>query len=282
MEVPTKRNEESTMTTEIVLLAGSIIMKESGLLVSLGIENFVSAVDAQFLYNLISVAIILFIAAFSGPRSEAAFCIIVPIFAGIFEWFGWMRLATTTATQGLIALTIIMGLLGVFIYMKDQNAANYGVVGPGSPIMNVVFYLMCFSAALTLIHGFSIFPVGPTQTISGTCAVGFTCDAYNNIDFSSTIGSIGNTGGLVQSAVSAITGLLGATIAMFMLIINILAGIALFPVILADTIKGIFPDVINNAAYIAFISVTYLIIAVIYALGMYELITKPTGGIETI
>ena len=91
------------------VVSGTVMTKGLlGILISLGIENWVSVTHAYYLYNLISISIIIFIAAMSGPRSEAAFTIIVPIFAGLFTYFGWLRLATPAQTQGLFYLIVMM------------------------------------------------------------------------------------------------------------------------------------------------------------------------------
>ena len=149
---------------ENIVVSGAVIMKgPAGVLIPLGIELFVSGAATTYLYNLLAVSIILFIAAMSGPRSEAAFCIVIPIFEGIMELFGWLRMATSAGQTGLVALTVIMGIFGVFMYMSDQNKQLYGTYGPGSKLFNVAFFLLFFSAALTLANGFSIFPIGATQ-----------------------------------------------------------------------------------------------------------------------
>jgi hypothetical protein len=271
---------------ENVVVAGSVMMKgAAGVLIPLGIELFVDGAATAFLYNLLSVSVILFIAAMSGPRSEAAFCIVIPIFAGIFESFGWLtvtdsvtHLPSPSATSGLIVLTIIMGIFGVFIYMNEQNKQNYGTAGPGSKLFNIAFFLMCFTAALTAVSGFTIFPGGATQPISGTCAVGLPCDSFNNIDFTSAISSIGNSGGLLATVITELTALASASLAMIRLIINIMIGVVAFPLVLNSTLNGIFPGISANAAYAAFLVFIELGIVLIYAQGFFELLWKPSPG----
>jgi hypothetical protein len=264
---------------ENIVVSGAIIMKgPAGVLIPLGIEMFVSGAATTYLYNLLAVSIILFVAAMSGPRSEAAFCIVVPIFAGITELFGWLRMSTSTGQAGLIALTVIMGIFGVFMYMSDQNKQLYGTYGPGSKLFNVAFYLLFFSAALTLISGFSVFPIGATQPINGTCAAGFTCDAFNNIDFSSSIGSISHSGGLGQSVISAVVAIPAAGLAALILILNLVVGVLVFPVVLNSTLNGIFPGISSVAGYIVFLGVMELVILLIYAQGFFNLLWKPVTG----
>ena len=148
-----------------VVVAGSVTTKGLlGILVSLGIENWVTATQAMYLYNLISICFILVVAAMAGPRSEAAFCILVPIIAGMFMGFGWLQLATLSDTRGFFFLIVVMFLFGIFIYMNEQNRDKYGIVGPGSKMFNLAFYLALFSVALTLVSGFYHNPNGTITT----------------------------------------------------------------------------------------------------------------------
>lgn len=268
---------------ENTLVAGAVLMKgPAGVLIPLGIELFVDTATTMYLYNLISVAIILFIASMSGPRSEAAFCIVVPIFAGIMEMFGWLRLATSSETLSLYILTVIMGLFGVFIYMNEQNKQTYGTYGPGSKMFNIAFFLVCFTASLTLISSLSIFPVGSTQPVPGTCAVGFTCDTYHNIDFNSNFQSIQKTGGVDVDILSAASGLINIGFSCVILILKIFIGVIAFPVILNSVLNGIFPGIETNAIYLVFLAVIEVVILSVYALGLYELFWKPAGGVSTL
>jgi hypothetical protein len=261
----------------------------NGMLISLGIENYLSVVDATYMYNLLSVAIILFIASFSGPRSEAAFCILVAIFTGMLEWFGWMRLTdpithlpSASATSGFVFLTVVVGLLGVIIYMNDQNKQNYGTAGPGSKWFNVALYLVFFNIALTVVSGFSVFPIGATQPIPGTCSSGMTCDSQNNINFQSSVTSFSNTGGLGQNIVSAIMALPGAAVGALLAVLNILIGVIAFPIVLNSTLSGIFPGITTNPMYIVFLAALEAVIFLIYVVGFYETLYKPAPGTGTI
>ena len=265
------------MSAELVVVSGAVMTKGLlGILIPLGIENFVSATQATYLYNLISVSIILFIAAMSGPRSEAAFCIVVPIFAGIFEWFGWLRLATPSQTQSLIVMTVIMGVFGVMLYMNDQNKQNYGTIGPGSKVFNIAIFLMMFSAALTFATGLSIIPVGPTQPIPGTCSVGLTCDQFNNIDFTTTTASLTKAGGLDIG--NAAGWMVENGLKFGIILINMMVGIFFLPVVLTQTMNGVFPGIGANAAWVLFMGVLWVVIIVIYVVGFYEFFTKAPAG----
>jgi hypothetical protein len=267
------------MTVETIVVGGAVMTKGLlGILISLGIENWVSATTAYYCYNLISVAIIIFIAAMSGPRSEAAFTIIVPIFAGLFTYFGWLRLATPSQTQGLFYLIVMMGVLGIIMYMNDQNKQNYGVVGPGSKLFNIAIFLALFGACLTLISGFSITGLVTPQAAPtpGTCYAGATCDQFNNIDVTTTTNSykaagaldVGNAAGwMAENGLKMAVGL-----------INILAGALFFPAILYSTLNGLFPGIGSSTAYAAVLGFLQITVLLIYMIAGYEFFTKAPAG----
>jgi hypothetical protein len=272
-----------------VVVAGSVVTKGLlGILVSLGIENWVTAVQAMFLYNLISISFIMVIAAMAGPRSEAAFCMVVPLIAGMFMGFGWLQLATVSDTRGLFFLVVVMFLFGVFIYMNEQNRDKYGIVGPGSKMFNLAIYLALFSVALTLISGFSVvssvgsalgLPLSSSQPLSGTCQVGFTCDSLKNIDFTTMSANMqaSTTGGLL--GIASLAGwMTEATYSATVLLINIVVGIFLFPVVLDHTLNGIFPGISSFSGYIALMAGMELVILIIYAIGIYDFVTKAPQG----
>jgi hypothetical protein len=249
----------------------------SGRLIPLGIENYVTATQATYLYNLISVCIILFLAAMSGPRSESAFTIIVPLFAGIFMFFGWLRLATPSQTTGLFYLVVIMGAFGVLMYMNDQNKEKYGTIGPGSKLFNVAIFLALFTASLTLVSGFSIFTAGDAQPIPGTCSSGVSCDTYSNFDFTTTSSSLQNTGGL--NVAGAAGWMVENSLKMAVVLINMLVGVFAFPLVLNGILNGIAPGISTNATYLLFLAFLELIIVFIYVLGAYEFFRgAPAGG----
>jgi hypothetical protein len=266
------------MTTELIIVGVDVMVKGlTGVLIPLGFDAFVSSTQAMYLYNLIAISLLFFIAAFSGPRSEAAFCIIIPIFAGMFELFGWLRMPTAAQQSSLVVLTIITALLGVFIYMNDQNRQTYGTA-TGSKVVVVALFLMFFSGALTLTSGFSIFPAGDNQPVPGTCAAGFACDAFNNIDFSTSSGALAQNGGLGGSISTALNTIPGATVGAFILLLNILVGVFAFPVVLNGVMEGIWHGISGNALYVIFLGIMELVILVIYALGYYELLRGTPGG----
>jgi len=264
---------------EHVLVGIDVTVKGlSGVLIPLGFDAYVTNTQAFFLYNLIAVALLFFIVAFSGSKSEAAFCVLIPLFAGLFQWFGWLRMADSSQQSSLVVLTIICGLLGVFIYMNEQNKKTSGLPAPGSKLITVALFLMFFSAALTMTSGFTIFSPGASQPVPGTCAAGFSCDQYHNIDFETTSASLSQNQGLGGGVASAIAALPGAVVGAIILLLNIMVGVFLFPVVLNGIVEGIWHGVSGNVMYLGFLACLELAILVVYVLGFYELIRGAPGS----
>lgn len=278
--------------TEYVIMAGAVTTKPLlGLLISLGIENFVSAVNAVYLYNMIAVSVLFLIAAFSGPRSETMFCIIVPIFAGLFEWFGWLRMTDATThlpsqagQMGLIALTIVVFLLGIFMYMNEQNREKYGVGGPGAKWLNIIVFIALFNVSLGVISGFATFPMGNSSPISNACTVGFSCDGHGNYDFQTTMNGISGSAGASNEVFSALGGFAEAIASMVMIFFGLVASLVTAPIWLANIIGGIYPWFIKDAAgtyttwYLGFISVFSIMLIFIYLFGIWEFISNRQGS----
>jgi hypothetical protein len=268
-----------TSPTETIIVGVSVITKGvSGIMVSLGIEDWVTAAQARYCYNLISVCALFFLAAFASARKESVFCIIIPIFTGVFLWFGWIQLATASATQGFMFTTVVMGLLGVVFYMNDRNREMYGTGGAGNKLITVALFIAFFSVGLTLASGFNIFPAGDIVAPPGTCISGMACDAYNNIDFSTMSGSLSQNYGMGGNLVSALAALPGITLSALVTLINVVVGVFFFPFVLNAVLEGIWHGISSNPVYLLFLAALEIVILIIYITGFYELISGRTGG----
>jgi hypothetical protein len=253
--------------------AGAVIMNgPTGIMIPLGIENFMPLATAYMLYNYIALGILFFIAAMAGARNEARFAVVIPIFAGIFTWVGWLHAPNPAQTW---AVMIICGLLGVAMYMNEQNRERYGIGGPGSKLLNLVFFIILFEACIGLIQGFNLFPVGNTQPTPNSCTVGMSCDAYGNIQLSQSVTSIQSTGGLFQDVVSAVAALPAIAFSILKFIIQIVGAVLLFSVVVNSTMNGIFPGIAENGMYLAFLVVMQVVIWAIYGLTFFNWYYKP-------
>lgn len=270
------------MTDFFLTQAGSLVMNgPTGILVSLGLEYApgVALSTAYMLYNYVSVCILFFIAAMSGARSESRFLIILPILGGIMFWFGWIH-APDQST--FLAFLVITMLLGIFTYMNDVNHERYGVSGPGSKLLNIVMFLIIFQAAVGVINGWDMFPSGPSQPTPNACTVGYECDELGNIKLEESVGTIGETGGLFQSAISLVAALPMLVIAILKMMITVVASVVLFAPVLNATINGIIPGISANPIYVGFLVLMQVGIWGLYLMTIYTWLYKPMPGEGTI
>jgi hypothetical protein len=271
--------------SEYLTAAGSLVMSgPTGIMVSLGIEYVVgmALTTAYMYYNYISVCLMFFIAAMAGARSESRFLIVLPIMGGIFLWFGWIQTGTPDTQLQFLMFLIIAALLGIFSYMNDVNHEKYGVAGPGSKLLNIVFFLILFQAAVGVISGFNLFDAGTAQPVSNVCTVGYQCDAYGNIMLSESVGTIGETGGLFQSAIGILTALPMLAIGILKMLITILISIVAFPLVLNASISSIYPGISSNMAYIGFLALMQVGIWAVYLMTIFAWYYKPTPGEGTL
>lgn len=270
------------MTDFFLTQTGLLTMNgATGILVSLGIEYApdMSLATAYMLYNYVAVCILFFIAAMSGARSESRFLIILPIIGAILFWFGWIH-APDQVT--FLAFLVITMLLGIFSYMNDVNHEKYGMSGPGSKLLNIVMFIIVFQAAVGVINGWSMFPAGNAQPTPNACQVGYTCDEFGNINLQESVGTVSNTGGLFQSAVSLVAALPLLAISILKLIVSIIASVIIFAPVLNATIEGIVPGISSNAIYVGFLALMQVGIWGLYLMTIYTWWYKPMPGEGTI
>ena len=270
------------MTDYFLTQAGALAMNgPTGIMVSLGIEYIagITLATVYMLYNYISVCIMFFIAAMSGARSESRFLIILPILGGILFWFGWIHSPDQTT---FVTFLVLAGLLGVFSYMNDVNHEKYGIAGPGSKLLNIVFFIIVFQAAVGVIGGFNIFPAGNAQPSPNACTVGYQCDSYGNIALEESVGTVAETGGLFQSVVAILSTLPLLAIGILKMIITILSSVLLFAVVLNSTLNGIFPGIVASPVYVGFLALMQVGIWGIYLLTIFTWYYKPMPGEGTI
>jgi len=230
-----------------VMMAGP-----AGVLVPLGIEYFCDSTTTTMMYNYIAAILLVLIAATAGSRSEPSYCIVIPIFAGMFTLFGWL---TFSNKANAIAMMVIAGFLGVGIYMNEVNRERNGVGGPGSKFLNIVFFLILFQVILGIMPTLGLFDPDAASTVAygnNYCPPGATCDAYSNVEIQQTAYNIGDTGGLLSGAASIITGLTTAFIAMFGFLITACINVLTSATVITTLIGGIWPGLTSNAIYLAF------------------------------
>lgn len=187
----------------------------SGILVPLGMENFMTLAQARYWYNWICVIILMPIAAYSSRRNHEQFAVFIPILAAILVGFGWYQTSNMIQTIGAI---VAAGFIGAGLYMKAQLRTTFGIGGPGSTMMNIVVFMILLSAIFGLVNGQNIWRDN----------TGVQPNQFLNVDLESEVVQMSNAGGILDDILDAGQALLSAAIASLKVMIAIAACIVCF------------------------------------------------------
>src|SRR5512138_512004 len=186
------------------VVANSIMGKSSfGLLIDLGIQNYVPVSDAILYYNYIAIFFIVLWSAFAGQSNESRYAFTTPLMAALMVFIGWLRAPDEASYWGVIIMCLVLGLL---IYINDMNREKYGVAGPGDKVIALAIMLICFTASMGFVASSSlgVFPdVGSTGTSQNVmCGQAYTCDSSGNIALDVSVTSVQNSGGYGLDVIS--------------------------------------------------------------------------------
>jgi hypothetical protein len=246
-----------------------------GLMIPLGLENYVPVADAIMYYNYIAVFAIMLIAAFAGQTNESRFTFFVPIFAGLMVFIGWLHAPDPVSYYGMIIGCI---LLGALMYINDMNHEKYGLPGPGTKLLTIVFMIIVFEASVTLMStsGLNIFPEignsGQSQQTLTCNGYGYSCDANGNIMLGASVQTINNQGGTGLDVLSIGLWAIQAMISVITFLIKIVAAILLFSVVLVAA----YPALGASPQAMLFLGIMQLVIWAIYAVAFFNWFFKPS------
>jgi hypothetical protein len=247
-----------------------------GLLIPLGIEHFVPAADAVMYYNYIAIFGILTVAAVAGQSNESRFTFFVPIFAGLMVFIGWLHAPDPTSYFGMIVGCI---LLGALMYINDMNHEKYGLPGPGTKLLTIVFMIIVFEASVTLMStaGLNLFPelsgdVGQSQSTLTCGTYGYTCDSAGNPMLEATVTSLNGIGGGAMDIVSIGMWAIQAMVGVFQFLIKILWAIVLF----SSVLVAAYPALAASPQAMLFLGIMQFVIWAIYAVAMFNWLYKPS------
>jgi hypothetical protein len=213
------------------------------ILVSLGIEYILPLTTAYWWYNLISIGLLIGVTSIASKRNTGSVALLIPVIVGMCIYFGWLHSPTATITYGMLCFSAI---IAAAIYMNDSLHMNFGIPGPGSKFLNIVFYMIILQAIVGFVN---------TGAIWGENNVGTTTSAYSNVDLQKEVTSMSNSGGLLNDALSFGSALLDIAMATIRVFISVVVSVFLFGV----AILLIFPF-LNTPLVVAFLAVITVVL----------------------
>lgn len=248
--------------------------------VSLGIENLPGMIleKAIAYYNWISMGFLFLIGAMSSKRMTRFFSLLIPIFAIIFVWFGWLNSPNPISTYSVIAMC---GILGAVTYMKGSLRENFGGGGPGSLLINIVFYMLILQACVGLVNATGVWvhqsPSGMNVSLNSVSETGLpNSQMYiTNSNLTTSIPSVTNSGGWMQGIVDMITITGQLAVSTLVLLVKVLLSIVAFSL----TINTIFPWITaadgGGALGVLFLGLFQFGIWILYVLTFVNIFAKP-------
>lgn len=254
----------------------SIMGKSSfGLLIDLGIQNYVPIDLAIMYYNYLAMFFIILWATFASQSNESRYLFTTPLMGALMIWIGWLHAVDAAQYWGSI---IMLMLLGGILYVNDMNTEKSGKPAPGDKVITIAVMIMCFTASWGFIISpeFGLFNEAGMQ--SGTsqnkmCGVAYTCDSSGNVALEASITQISSSGGLVFDVVSVGSILLTMMVTALKMLFVILGSVAFFSLVLLAA----YPELLNSPQSIALLALLNLVIWVIYAMAIFRLTYKPMG-----
>lgn len=255
----------------------SIMGKSSfGLLIDLGIQNYVPIDQAIMYYNYIALFFVILWAMFASQSNESRYLFTTPLMAALMIWIGWLHAVDAAQYWGSI---VMLMLLGGILYVNDMNTEKTGKPAPGDKVITIAVMIMCFTAS----WGFIISPEfglfsdagmqsGTTQ-VNRLCNTAYTCDSAGNVALEASISQISSSGGLTFDVVSVGAILLTMMVSAIKMFIVILGSVAFFSLILLAA----YPELMNSPQSIALLALLNLVIWIIYAMAWFRLTYKPMG-----
>ena len=233
---------------------------ESGVLVPIGIP-----VTLIYVYTWISLGFLFLIAAGASQRNGEFWAILLPIFASMFVWWGWLVMPTA---QG-IGIIFMSGMLAMGVYFKGKQQEKFGIAGPGSPFLNIVFWMVIIQASIGFINATGLF--------SGTGNSAITPLEYQNVDLTETVPDIAKTGGFFQDLTSDLYLLGAGAWAAMTMFWKVLVSIIYFK----SLVLSIAPFLADVEIVDLFLNVITVAIDVIITVAVWMWLFKPPIG-ETV
>jgi hypothetical protein len=244
-----------------------------GLLIDLGIQNVpgVTTAQARFYYNIISLALIMWLAWVADEPSSAQFCVIGVGISAFCAYVGWFTTPNPTGEWGLI---IMCAVLAVILYMTEKKRIQFGINGAGDPLINIVVFILLMQSTIGLINGAGIFNIGIGAATPSECANGSVtytnCAINGNLMLTNVQTTTGTTNILTQ-VFNALTTVVTMGYNLLVLVIQLLVSVACFAFVLYQT----YPWIADSPQAVLLVGVLQVGIWIIYTLALFRYVWKP-------
>lgn len=222
-----------------------------GLLVSLQFENFIPIAQARIYYNWISVGLITMIAALASTRTTRFIGVLLPIFAALLCYMGWLTNADPAHPAQLWSVIVITGILAAALYMKGALHEKFGIAGPGSMLYNVVFYIILLQAVVGFVNSTELWEYNTAPTAS---------TEYSGFDLGAEVNSLSGTAGGDLGIAEISNFFLTLAFGCFKLFLSIAASLLLF----SGVVGVIYPWIPASEYGMAFLVILQMGIYIVY------------------
>ena len=237
----------------------------ANVLIPLGIEYIpgLSLSQIALYYNWFAIGIIFFLAFISGYRDSRFIAFIMPIWAGVSVFAGWLTFPNPGTGY---ALLVFMAVLATINYMQEVRHERFGVAGPGNIIIKLWMFMIILQCVVVFTNNAGIFPADTQPIAAGD-------NQYTNIDLQSNMNAITNSGGLFAKFMDIVS--IAAQIAYSVLIMlaNALFSIGLFSVVLVQVYPWILTA--NTLLGVSFLVVLQFAIWMLYVQFWFTLTYRP-------
>ena len=251
--------------TENLTAGNAVTMKGPfGLLVPLGFENFVPVASVPIYYNWIAFSALMLIGAMASVRTIRFVAFLLPVFAALFIYWGWMTNANPAHPTQLWGMVVVCTLIAAGVYMKGALHEKFGIAGPGSVFFNLVFFIILLEATVGMLNGFELFDFATAPSAS---------NQYTNIDLQTAITSVSGTGGGLNDIVQIGTILTEMAFGVLQMFFAMGAAIVAFSVVVGI----IYPWIPAAPQGLAFLVIMQVGIYIIYYMAFMRMVYKPIG-----
>lgn len=251
------------MTVYAAAGMGATFLGPAGVLIPLGVENVLgNLTQVVFIYNVFSMFMLFILAIASSQRDTKFMSIIIPLWAGLCMFAGWLRYPNQGTGFGIL---VVCTMIAIMTYMQETRHEKYGIAGPGNMIIKIFTFLIVLQCTVVFVNSSQIFP-------SDVQAIATSNAQYANIDLSTEMHNLTNSGGLLGAIVDIATQSLQIAISALLLMGKCLLSIALFSVVLSQ----VFPWILQAGAIgVAFLILMQFAIWTMYIVFVFSVFYRP-------